>query len=434
MDTIFGRAESINPNLLAERMMRQSFRKGRFGQFVGGDIYKPKKDDVGSLGRLNPAFSGKPIDVFDKFVTVGHTKMLIPVKLRLTGMPHHGDTNPVGRAEAYRVAYREVEINQTGKTLSLPVGMSAQITKQYAQELILSANADLTEWNSNYWGLGNYNLAMLAGYTRDLVAPTTQKGVGKSYVSHPNLFTAQGGQVTYAGGRPGTAAYEAAVAAALNGLANTSSDYMSPAVIRAMVAEAQRKKIAPVEFEKGMELYPIFLKDSQWIQLSNHPDFKEKFQRVMIEVAKNPLFNGAYAITDGAVIYPDKELWCAYTTADDANVTADTVEYGPRPTAAERSLGYKLGNYIENPDTGNKAGAVLLGAAALSVGIGERLKFTEYEGPHGSSREIGVQYIISGCRNDVYDTDGKITGTANNFYENTSSLVCFTYSPYALAW
>jgi hypothetical protein len=55
----------------------------------------------------------------------------------------------------------------------------------------------------------------------------------------------------------------------------------------------------------------------------------------------------------------------------------------------------------------------------------------DYENVKG----IGVDTIQSVVRNDIFDQDGKISGlTAGDFYENTSSMVIASYSPYALKY
>ena len=434
MASIFELTSRLNPKILSERMYRGMYFENIFGKMIGKGFITAggRGEEVGTPGPATPNFTGAPVDVFEQFVKQGKTDMDIPVRCRLTGDPVYGDQTLEGTGEGAVVVFRSVAINITRKAYTPPTGMSKQITKPYAESLITDADAQLRTWLNDMLP-GNFILALCAGGSLDLLAPVVMGGRAQSYVSHPNLVVAGNGKVAYTGGRPGTAGYETAVEAALNGLTDTANCYFSVALVRNLAFEAARAKIAKIVMKNGYSFYPIFCSDAQFIQLQLDPEFKDFYKRLPEGLSGHPLATGARAEIAGCVIYPDMMLFGARTNATDANVTAGTVEYGPAPTAAQRAKGRKIGTTINNLDTSNLKIAILLGQSALSVGVGQKPQFTELVEDHGAKVEIGINMIQSIVRNDIYDHDGKVAGlTAGQFYENTSSLAIATYSKHAL--
>jgi len=435
--------------LLALEMEEQQWHEHRFARWMAPNFVQyVKGKEVGSVGSRGGGFTGAPIEVQTAFIQEGRTDMLIPVNSRLTAPPVFGGTTLKGTAEAPAFGFRAVRINETRKAYAPPTGMQRQKTKQWAKTLINEARTHLKRHLSN-WTAINIQLAMYTGASTDLTMPVSAGGLGQAYVSHPNFFVAGLGRVgidpatgTYtSGARPGTSAYEQAVESALNGL-ETSKKGCTVAFIRNIVTEATRLKIQPIVLESGFEFYPIWLKDSQFNQLITDPEFSSLAKSLHIsELENHPLGNGMGIYIAGAVIYPDKMLYCAYTHNDDAGIPTGKVEYGPRPGAKYRGLGWKFNPELGALDTGTKAVGILVGQSALTIGIGERMTFTEQTDDHENVYEIGYRMIQSIVRNETYDTLGimkdPISGeklNAGDFYENTSSLVFATYSPYSLSY
>jgi len=433
--SIFEYTSRANPRILAERMYRQAFKQNKFAQWLAPNFIKAGgKEEVGTLGPNGPKWTGAPIEVHEEFVRMGKTDMDIPVRSRLTALPVYGDQPLKGKAERAVITFRSVKINRTRKAYSLPTGMSLQIVKKYADNLVSEADSYLRQWMNDYMP-GNFIQSILAGYSDELVHPTTGGGRGQTIMSHPNFFVANAGQVSYSGGRPGTTGYEAAVEAAINGLTDVAACHMRPGLIKNLVFEAARKKIAPITLENGFRFYPVWLSDSAWAQMQNDSDFNALYRELPEGYKTHPLLTGAVAKIGGAILYADMNLWTAYTNAIDANVTAGTVQYGPRPSTSELGEGRKVGNWIENLDQGNIAIALLIGQSCLSVGVGARPSFTEQWDDHSNVKEVGIEQIISVVRNETFDHDGLVPGlTAGDFYENTASLAVATFSPFALSY
>jgi hypothetical protein len=443
--TIFSVTGRMNPKLLAERMRRQQWRKNIFGPWVAPEFIKVAKDtvDVTTPGSDMPKFTGAPIEVHDAFMKYGKTTMDIPVLQRLTARPKYGDKTLKGTGEGAKVIYRTVQINQTRKAYSPPQGISAQVALPYLESELWKAEDHLTTWLNDYHP-GNFIYSMLAGASLDLIAPAAEGGRAVSVVSHPNFIVAGSGPVAYTGGKPGTAGYELSVESALGGLSDTSTDWLSVALVRKLTKEAARRRIAPIVVNGKFKFYAMWISDSQWMQLQNDSEFKDWMKRLPETLKTSPLATGAEAWIDGTAIYVDQNLFGARINATDSNVTAGTVEYGPAPSTVERAAGYKVGNWIENRDTNNIKVGFIIGQNALAVGVGvpllgsqkgSKIRMTEENDDHGMIVEIGMALVQSVVRTDVYDQDGMNDGyTAGDFYENTGSIVFATYSPDTLSY
>ena len=424
--------------LLAEKMVRQQYKGNKFARWFAPNYVSAgganTAEEVVSTGPDGPRWTSAPIETVNAFIQQGRTDMVIPVRSVLTGMPKFGDAQLRGSEEPMAFTFREVKINRWRKAVAPPVGMNRQKIKQWAKQDVMKASNDLMLWYRNFLP-SNILSAIHCGYSREVIAPVANHGLGQAIVSHPNMIVAGSGRVSYGSGRPGTSGYEASCEAAIDGLSNTAEDKMSVAFIRNMVFEANRSNIRPLVTQSGYEFYPIWLKDAAWIQLRNDPAFVAFAQSLTIsEMAKSPLGNGAMCVIDQAVIYVDSMLWTAYTNADNGDVTAGTVEYGPRPSAAERAAGLFTGNTINARDTGTNACALLVGQSMLSIGTGEELDLIDEVEDYGAIKGMGIDMIKSIVRNETYDRLGLTGLTAGAFYENTSSLLGVTYSPDALAY
>lgn len=430
--SVFALTSKMNPVVLSRLMELQQWREMSFGRWVGPEFIKAAGRNISTpVQPTGPQWTGAPIEVHKEFVSVGKTDMDIPVRNILKGRPVFGDRPLKGTGEGAVVTYRSVPINYTRKAYDAPTGMSEQIIKQYADQLVSNANDQLKRWWSDYHP-GNFMLAMLAGYSYDLLSPATLGGRAKTTISHPNFYTAGGGKVGYGGGKPGSAGYETAVANALDGLTNVPEDKMTVALLRNLRVEANRLKITPIVVASGYKFFAVWISDAQWVQLQADPEYRELMKTGQVPLDTNPLVTAAKFQLEGVCVYVDQSLFGARTAASDATVTA-TVEYGPSPSVAERAEGHLIGNWIENRDTNDRKVGLLVGESCMSVGIGKDMQMTEEIDDHGFVKEFGVNTIQSVVRSDIFDKDGK-KGTAGDFDENTSSLAFGTFSTDGLTW
>lgn len=442
--SIFSLTGRANPNLLAEKMYRQQWKRNSFGLWVAPEFVKATRDTSDTVvpgANGEPRFTGAPIEVFRQFVKNGKTVLDIPVRVRLTGQPVYGDKALKGTEESAKIVYRTVKINITRKAYNRPTGMSAQITLPYLENLITEASQYLTDWWNDYHP-GNFIATQTMGASLDLLAPTASGGRGVGIVSHPHFYGLGQGKVAYTGGRPGTAGYEAAVEAVVNAASVVGTHGVTVEKIGALVLEAQRQRIQPVVMKAGFKRFPIWLSDAQWQQLQNSTDFKEFYRRLPNELDNHPLATAARADLFGAIIYVDQNMPGAITNANPYDAasppTAGKVEYGVSPTAANRTAGFVVGDLISNRSTVDRKVGFLIGPSAMSVGVGvpvygnkrgPSIQFNEEFDDYGAISSIGIATVQSVVRNDIYDQDGMTGLTAGDFYENTSGLNFVSYSP-----
>jgi hypothetical protein len=438
MFSVFALTSRANPNILAELMQREQWWDSKFGRWVAPNFIQNGggMEEVGSIGPDAPKWTGAPIELHEEFIKLGHTALDIPVQTQLTERPIFGDKALKGTAERARIVFRSVPVNYTRKAYAPPTGMSYQVVKKYADDLVFSADKQLrTFWR--HYHPGNFILTMLAGASLDLIAPADEGGRAVPLHSHPNFFVAGQGQVSFTGNSytnlPFTDAYEADVATALAGL-NSIGGPMTVALIENMAVVAPRKSINRIVTQKGFDFYPLWMSDAQWKQLQRDPEFREMFKQMPPGFSGEPLATGCVAFIAGCAIYTDLNLFGARIHDTDPNVPVNTVRYGIQPELEDLQKGYTIGNWVPNLDTSNLKIAMLLGQGAMSVGVGERMVFTELIDDHEFVKEIGVRTIQSVVRSDILDFDGLTGLAAGSFYRNTSSLVVATKSPHGLLW
>lgn len=443
--TIFSLTGRANPNILAEKLYRQQWKRNSFGLWVAPEFIKATRDtsDVVAPGvdESGVKFVGSPIEVFKQFVTQGKTTLDIPVRVRLTANPVYGDKVLKGTEESGKLVFRTVKINLTRKAYMKPSLISAQITLPYLENLMMEASEYLTQWFNDYHP-GNFIMAMCAGASIDLINGVGVGGRGQATVSHPNMYILGGSKVTYGSGRPGTSGYEGAVTTAVDGCNSSTTNAVTVKKIAGLVLEAQRLKIQPLVMKAGFRRFAIWLSDAQFHQLRQDADFKDFYIRLPNELDNHPLATGARADLHGAIIYVDQNLPHASTNTNyDASFyqpPATKTLYGPMPTVAEQAAGYIVGNMIERRcDLPRKIGW-LIGQSALSVGVGvpvaggkkgPSMQFVEQFDDYGAISGIGIATVQSVVRNDIYDQDGVTGLSAGDFYENTSSLLFVSNSP-----
>lgn len=425
--------------LLEQRMQTVawncSFWKAFMG-FVGGK--KSMFDDVVPHGvKGTQKATGQPLEVLQNFRHEGGISMDIPIFYPLTGRGVSGNVQLQGKGEKPKLGTLEVNINQQRHAyLAQDNKMSKQILQSPAmvKQLMRRANEYLGDW-FNRWNSYQPYLAFLEGYSENLTkSATAEGGLGKAKASHMNIYVAGSGKVSFS---TTTATYEAAVAAALNGLTDTSSDHFSTDVIENMVYVASHNhRITPITIN-GIKVYPIVISDAASKQLQAD----ETWNTRLLNAAErsldgNPLFQGKVAgIYGGALLLIDETVPSAYINGD-SEFTAARATLG---TTAGVCYGTNDANgfadFMENPvDPGNRKPAILFGKSAVGVGVANDLSFEEETWDFKQKIEIGADMIVGFQRSDILDNDGYWGTAGDKRKENVSSLIAFTYSPSDASW
>lgn len=418
--------------LLAKEMEYAAVQIPFWSDFMGfiGSADKPYPISVnvgsGRTKLLKP--TGKPIEVLTNFEHEGGVTMDIPVAFSIGGQPQYGDTPVRGKEERRKLGYKTCAVNQVRKGVLIQDGrMSKQVLKKDAvqKELMQTAQRELLAYNHK-WGAYQPYMAFLQRYSDNLTASAVDDGLGLTKYSHPNFFVAGDGQVAFSDTH---ATYEAAVAAKLAGLTDTASDHFSTKVIENMVYYASILRIQPVAFGKN-GFYPIVINGAQAIQLFQD----EKWLAANTHGAPrseelNRLFTGILVgVYRNAMIYVDNSAPGVKINGDDGFTAAAST------TGTTAGVQYGNVDFIDNPlDTSDKKLAILFGASSVVCGYASPLGFDQETWDYANNKSEASNMIIGFERSDIYDRDG-FFGTSGNFKENTSSLVCATYSPSAPEW
>ncbi|GEM_PF-5815226 len=431
----YGSDAGVNVPILSRMMQLQIWQElGHWAPMVGF-IKRTQNVEVGVPGNaILPRPTGKPIEVFDDFVSEGSEAVIVPMKRVLTGPPTGGDTQLEGDEERYKVSYKRVRINADAHAVNVISGpMSKQIFKQYAKQMFQRGKDDLQDWFSRRlvrWGIQS---AIFEGRSHVLTAGLEGWPGMKSLrrISHPNFFVAGTGQVAFANeaytSLPGTQAYETAIAATLNAMAAGASTKMTAEVISLMKFSAIRKRV-PQLLAGTIPFYPVVIHTSQFHQLKQDPVIKEALKDGMPQgFDKNPHFTGASIFWDGCAIYVDDTLFGPQISG--GAVVTDTngsVRYGPAITKASTNI------FV--PDTGDIKLAVLYGPSFLACGIGQNIRLADEVKDYGRKTNVGADMVYGFELGSYFDDDNYEGNGAGAFHENTSSIVCATFSPHQLSW
>ena len=411
-----------------------------YGKWMAPRYVTEVKGEVKPVGGMRiDKWTDAPIETRSAEFVNGNTEMFIPVRKHLTQTPIFGSTPLFGRGKTSDIMNRRVVLGRTRFSYALPTGMELQKIKMWKKYFVDNVTEELRYHYSGWTGV-NVKLASFTGYSADLNQAANIGGQAESYASHPSFFVAgQAGQVGVTGTTythlPYTAAYEKDVATAIDTLV-VSKAPMSGDYVKKLNFNAQRKRVPQLVTKGGFKFRAMWIKDSAYDQLWSDPKFYEIAKRVNnTSLAETPLGNCEGAFYAGVAIYPDDTMFTAYTATNnggDTTITADTVQYGARPTTAQSTDGWKINAELDVLDSGDVAMNIIVGASALIMGTGQDLKITEDEQDHGNKKEVGYELIQSIVRGDVFDSLGTVTGTQGAFVENTSSVAGATYSPFAI--
>lgn len=430
---MFTEAMQTYRSLLEQRMQLVAWNLSfwsAFMGFVGGK--KSMFDPVTPHGVKKPQnATGKPIEVLQDFSHMGGIDMDIPIFYPLQGKGKSGSLTLLGSGERPKLAVMQVAINQERHAyLQQDNKMSKQVLQSpgMIKQLMRRSNEYLGDWFNRWLAYQPY-LTFLEGYSENLSKTAINGGLAKGKQSHMNIYVAGSGKVSFSTTK---ATYEAAVAAALAGLTNTSSDWFSTKFIEANVYNASHShRIQPLKIG-GMNLYPYVISDAAAKQLQEDTKWNERMKYGAERgLENNPLFQGKIAgIYGGALIIIDETVPSAYTTGDGEYSTtrattgdANGVCYGTEDSAYDP-------DFMANPvDPGAKKASILFGRSAISCGVASDLSFEEETYDFKQKIEIGADMIIGMQCAHILDKDGYFGAAGDKRYENVSSLVGFSHSP-----
>jgi hypothetical protein len=310
-------------------------------------------------------------------------------------------------------------------------------------KLLSDGAKDLGEYFRKYKDYNNY-LAILQGASHNL----TRYGAGNPNLtrwSHPNIMLPNLTEGTFADHSaiaPLTDAFESSLVTHINALHDASpiaTTYFSTKTIRNMCAVAASKKIPKISFG-DKQGYLLIISDSQMAQLKKDTEYTAAWHSI---ASMNPTITGiGEGFYEGCWIIVSADVPSVKTTLADvqgngeflASTNAECMLTGTSnlADAARIQYGLSIPTFFENAiDAGPYKCAILLGRSALACGYGDKLSFESETWDFKAKKEDAAMMTFGTMRTDILDSDGYFD---SGFKENTSSLVCVTYSPLTLSW
>jgi hypothetical protein len=241
---------------------------------------------------------------------------------------------------------------------------------------------------------------------------------------------------------PLTDAFESSLVTHINALHDASpiaTTYFSTKTIRNMCAVAASKKIPKISFG-DKQGYLLIISDSQMAQLKKDTEYTAAWHSI---ASMNPTITGiGEGFYEGCWIIVSADVPSVKTTLADvqgngeflASTNAECMLTGTSnlADAARIQYGLSIPTFFENAiDAGPYKCAILLGRSALACGYGDKLSFESETWDFKAKKEDAAMMTFGTMRTDILDSDGYFD---SGFKENTSSLVCVTYSPLTLSW
>lgn len=437
MLSTFSNAIRANVERRSIQMYRQVMYSLAWLRFANFANRKPNEAGVKEVRPIGDLLDSKqvtptddPIQIFEEFSgKEGGTSMMIPVKQTIKPRPVLGDDQLLLKGARNKFIYETIRINQVRQAVNVKAGnFNEQIIKLYVNDLMNQAQPQLQDWFRRYLNTSVIKRGFVEGRSYELTAPAPF-GRAIAKVSHPNMYVAGNGFVSYSAGLPGTANYETSVETALNTLG--AGDEISLELLRHVGNMLPRqKRLLPSVITSQGEYFICILTPAQVSQLQKDPDWLKITQYVLPreqDPKTNWILNGRVGCAWNMLFYTDIQGWGAHTNANPNNWL--TAPSAGSPAYGVEDIGTDFPDIMGLDDSDYQIACILGGGGALNVGIAKRIGFTAEELDHANIKEVGANMMIGAERADQYDTDNQTGAGASAFIENTSSALLVTHSP-----
>jgi hypothetical protein len=395
----------------------------KFISMINHVKYKETGEYSSMKGSLPP--SAGIVHAIQDFEAAGGVDYEMPILRPLTGQGVIG-THPLTNQGEKRMWFtQKLKINMRRHALEVRDNeMTEQmLDPKISAKLLERGSGDLQDWFSRLLPFEMW-FSLFRGYAENI----TDSSFGRSVTakSHPNSYVQGNGRINFTTPYTFNAAFETAYAAALATLSDTSSKHFNAQSIKNMVFLARKHRIQPIVV-KGYEVFLIFVTSAHMRQLRNDPEWYQAQKDAAPRSTENQIFTGVSEghLFEGAYICVDDTMPAARVTGD-----TDTAVFGTAYAAALGTVNYGVTNYMANPrDVSPRKAAVLLGAGAVLAANVKGFKLTTEITDHGQKIEDGGRMIYGFQRTDLIDDDNVLGNGANLFYDNTSSLVYWTWTP-----
>lgn len=355
----------------------------------------------------------------------GALELDVPLNNLLMAAPLHGATQRRGNETQKTLSFMHATLWATSQAVEIRSDVIQQFLapmqqKKSMQMLFDKATLELTEWFQRYLAMQPY-WALLHRYSHNITDSLVNGGKGNDRYSNPNFVIAGSGPVTYSSTR---ATYEGNIATALSSVTETTSTAFNTNFIRNITAYARSKGIIPA----ADNLYDLIIHPAQFRQLQRDELFTEAF-KFALERGKDNV------IIDGIMKVPYQNVMLHIDMNCPGVKIGNSVGFDQTwSTLTSGGVQYGVKNYMEGGvDESNLRACILLGKSAVVGAYPGKLNFTEDSWDYEAGKGQAASILFGFERGDIFDKDGKVTGTAGTF-EKTGSVVGVTYSPYSGSW
>jgi hypothetical protein len=395
------------PVVKAQQMVFEALKEFFWGPFA--QFNTPKRAPISDKNRPRPTNS--PIVIHWELQRKSGDMIEIPVHRQLKQLPQTGKSQLAGHEERPKINFAQVPIMlQRHAELPQDSSMSTQVNKDL--RLLENTRPALMQHYARCEEYLGASYAMYYGYSWGILNDSWFSAETKiAASSHPHIYVAGQGKVSYSGGYPGTAGYETAVAAAINAVGPSHRfDY---GFLQALKADPQIRKIPMIIMNNNNPLRLLIAHPWQIVDLENDSTFNNIVAQAMVGkyAASNPYLIAAKYIAAGCAIYEsDTAVW-------PVRVTSSLPDFGPATITDLDSF--------EDYSSDTKFAAIILGNNAIFKAIGSPMEYKRRTDDYGELVGIAYALIHGYSRGDFWNRDD---GTTGQYLINNSSALAITYA------
>lgn len=398
------------PVVKAQQMVFEALKEFFWGPFASFNT--PKRAPISEKNRPRPVNS--PIVMHWELTRKSGDMIEIPIHRQLKQLPQTGKSQLAGHEERPKVNFAQVPIMlQRHAELPQDSSLSTQTNKDL--RLLENTRPALMQHYARCEEYLGASYAMYYGYNWATLTDSWFSAETKiSASSHPHIYVAGQGKVSYSGGYPGTAGYETSVATAIDAIG--PSHRFDAGFLQALKADPQIRKIPPIIMQNRNPLRLLVAHPWQVVDLENDSTFNNIVAQAMVAkyAADNPYLIAAKYIYAGFAIFEsDTAVWACRTSSGDP-------EFGPSDISDLDDL-----DSFEDYSDDTKFAAIVLGNNALFKAIGSPMQYKRRTDDYGELIGIAYMMIHGYSRADFWNRDD---GTTGQYLINDTSALAITYA------
>lgn len=335
----------------------------------------------------------------------------VPMLMNLVNLPKKGEEQLIDHEERPKANFANIPIELLRHAEKPQL---SSISEQVNKDLALVENAEpmLRRHYARSMEYLVFSYALYYGYSWHVLNSgrfTTDTKVAAT--SHPHVYVAGQGKVSYGAGNPGTTGYRTSIGTAIDALG--AGNVFNTDFLQGLSKHENVINIPRLITKDGNEFLMMIAHPYQIATLEADPKFDARNNAAWVQsyAKENPYFVGAKYFHHGFAIYEkDTVAWPCRR-----NATSGYDEYGPATIST-------LDSFRSYSDDTKFAG-IILGDNALFCALGSAFEFIKEMRDYKET--LGIAYrIIKGASR--YDFKNRDYGTAGASWENDRSAIFIT--------